>query len=139
MQIAGDAQALVYASFHLGVEFPRELMHVQAMCRPERQQDSRHDGPAEPVGLIICRGDGEIERVTGIVPHAAVVAGDHPEAVVARRKIGILHFPLVDDILPITVLPLQLVLEMNFLRRDEVSQCSRWIRPGLEQAGAIRL
>jgi hypothetical protein len=41
--------------------------------------------------VLIRRLDGEIERVAGLVPNAAVIAGHHAEAVVARRKIAIEH------------------------------------------------
>ena len=47
----------------------------------------------------------------GFVPHAAVIAGDHAEAVVARREIGVERLPAIAGVLPVAILAFQLVRE----------------------------
>ena len=60
--------------------------------------------------------------VARLVPHPAVVAGDDAEAVVAGRKVRILRLAVVDHLPPVAILALQLVLEMDLLRRDQAQR-----------------
>ena len=93
MQIAREAGSLADAFVQAHVEFARDLMEPVPVQPPEQCQKS--DGAQTPgtSGLIIRRGDGEIEGCAGLVPHAAVIAGHHAEAVIAWRKIVIERLP----------------------------------------------
>ena len=73
----------------------------------------------KPRGLIVRRCDGKLERIAGLVPHPAVIAGDYVEAVLARGQIRILRLTDVDDFLPVRVLALEFVVEMDLFRRDQ--------------------
>jgi hypothetical protein len=62
----------------------------------------------EPGGLIVSRINGELQAVSCLLPHTAVVASDDAEAVRAWRSIRVLHPELVDSRSPVTVLALEL-------------------------------
>src|SRR5437762_3634637 len=94
-------------------------MEAVPMQRPEQSQKSGHARRLEPTRLIVCRVDGKIEGCSGLVPHAAVVAGDHAEAVVAWRKIVIECLPPSACVLPITIVAFQLDAKTDLLRRDQ--------------------
>ena len=111
VQIAGDARALVDALFQARVEFLRDLMEAVPVQRPEQSQKSGRARRLEPSGLIVRRGDGKIEGRAGLVPHAAVIAGHHAEAVIAWRKIVIERLPFIADVLPVGIVAFQLVRE----------------------------
>jgi len=115
MQLASNARALL----HPRREFLADLMEAVAVERPEKCQKSSHARRAEPGGLVIRRGDGEIERVAGLIPHAAVIAGGDAEAVAAWIEIGIECPPFIDDLLPVAIVAFELVFEMDLLRRDQ--------------------
>src|SRR5271165_6360341 len=119
VQLAGDAQALIDTAFEVGVERLCDLMKPVAIQPPEQRQNSGHARRPEPTGLIVGRGDGKLQRVAGLVPDTAVVAGHNAEAVVAWSKIGILRLAVVDDFLPVRILALQLIAKMNLLRGTE--------------------
>ena len=59
----------------------------------------------------------------GIVPHAAVIAGGHAEAVIARRKVRILHLAVVNHLPPVLILALQLEAKMNLFRGNQAQRC----------------
>jgi hypothetical protein len=73
----------------------------------------------EPTGLIVRRGDGKIEGCAGLVPHAAVIAGDDTEPVIAWRKIVIERLPVIAGVLPVGIMTFQLDAKADLLRRDQ--------------------
>ena len=89
------------------------------MQRPEQYQKSGRTRRAEPSGLIVRRVDGKIEECAGLVPHTAVVAGDHAEAVVAWGEIVIERLPFIANVLPVRIAAFQLDAKTVLLRRDE--------------------
>ena len=86
VQISGDACPLADARFQPMLNCSRHLMEAKPIQAPEQCQKSGHARRTEPGGLVVRRGDGEIQGRAGLVPHAAVIAGDHAEAVVAREE-----------------------------------------------------
>src|ERR1700722_7114708 len=103
----------------LHVQFLRDLMKTKPVQRPERCQNTRHARYPEPGGLIVRRGDGKIEGCTNLVPHTTVVACGDVEVVASWRKIGIKRLAATARILPVAIVPLQLVAKTDLLRRDE--------------------
>src|SRR5208283_6199085 len=79
------------------------------------------------------RLDGKVQCVAGFIPYAAVIAGDHAEAVATRFEIRILHLAIVDHLNPVRVLALQLVTETDLLWRDEAQR--RVIDPDVADPG----
>ncbi len=52
-----------------------------------------------------------------LVPYAAVIAGDDPEAIVARGQIVVEGLAAIADALPIAISAVELVAELILLRR----------------------
>ena len=117
MQLAGDAQPLVYATVQLRVEVARDLAQAKLVQTPEHGQKGGRARRVEPRGLVIGRRDGELQCVAGFVPDAAVVRSDHTEAEPARRKIRVKCLSAIAGVLPIVIVALKLVLETDLLRR----------------------
>src|SRR5215470_8065532 len=84
----------------------------------QRKEGGRADG-AKYIRLIKRWGDGKLQRIAGLVPYPAVVARDHPKAVMPGSKVCVLRLAFVDHFLPVLILAFQLVFEMNHLWRDE--------------------
>src|SRR5262249_40433134 len=57
-----------------------------------------------------------------LVPHAAVVAGDHAEPVIAGRKIRVERLPAIADVLPVAIEAFELVAKLILLRGDEAER-----------------
>ena len=90
------------------------------MGGPHHRHKREHTQHAEPIRLPVRRGNGELQGIALLVPHTAVVAGDDAEAVGARSEgSSTARWRSLTDLSPVIVLPLQLVLEMNLLRRDK--------------------
>src|SRR5208282_3958407 len=109
VQIPGNAGPLVDALFQAHVELPRHLSEAESMKRPEQYQKNGQARQPKPSSLVVRRGNGEIQECAGLIPHAAVIAGGHAEAVIARGEVRIL--------------PLELEAKVNLLGRNE-GQCS---------------
>src|SRR6266404_900501 len=122
VQVSRDPLALFESLFHARSHLPRHLTQPQLVDPAEQHEKSDREQHPEPGGLVISRSDGEIEVGAGLVPHAAVIAGDHAETVVARRKIGIEDLPAIAGVLPIAVVAFQLVAKEYFLRRDQTER-----------------
>src|SRR6266853_6346141 len=123
MQIPSDACPFVDALFKTHVELPCHLMQSQLIKRPEQCKKSGHARQAEPSGLVVRWGDRKIQECARLVPHPAVVASRHAEAVAARAEVRILYLAVVDDLPPVPVLRLQLEAEVNLLRCDQAQRC----------------
>src|SRR5436309_1423918 len=65
--------------------------------------------------------DVDVERklLPSPIPPPAFVAGNYTEPILAGSKVRILSLTIVDKFLPVLILALQLVLEMNLFWRDE--------------------
>src|SRR5580704_13429432 len=122
VQFPGDARTFIDTRFHARVKSLRDLMEPVPVERPKQYEKSGHARHAEPGGLIVRRGDGKIEGRAGLVPHTAVVAGHHAEAVAAWIEIGIECLPFIDDLLPVAIVAFQLVAKMDLLRRDQAER-----------------
>src|SRR5271166_4659969 len=94
-------------------------MEAVAIQGPEQCEEGCKARHAEPGGLEIRRGDGEIERVASFVPHAAVIRGDDAKAVAPRRQIAIEGLPAIAHVLPVAIVAFQFVFEMVLLWRDQ--------------------
>ena len=126
MQIPCDAGSLGDALFQTHVEVAPHVLQTQLIKHAKQCQKSGGARHAEPGGLVIRRGDGEIEGCAGLIPHAAVVAGDHAEAVVARRKIRIECLPAIAHVLPFAIVAFQHVAKTHsFPARRGLAPCSR--------------
>ena len=123
VQVASDSLALVETSFHpLHVTaVPPVAAAVDKARTRTNRTPTTHDS-AEPGGLVVGRSDGEIQECAGLVPHAAVIASHHAEAVVAGRKIVIEGLPAIAGVLPIAIPAFQLVAKKHLLRRDEAER-----------------
>src|SRR5580658_8841914 len=71
--------------------------------RKHRQEDDQTQC-TEPVRLPVRRGNGEIESVPHLVPHAAVVAGHYVKTVRPGAEIRVSSLPSRPRILPLFVL-----------------------------------
>src|SRR5215469_3175719 len=76
----------------------------------------------KPVRLIPRRRNHEVQRRAFFVPQSAVVGGHDTEAIVAWRQVRVLRLAVVDDFLPVAVLALQLVFEMDLFRRHQAQR-----------------
>src|SRR5262249_38753750 len=54
-----------------------------------------------------------------LVPHSAVVAGDHAEAIVTRWEVAVERPPPVAGVLPVAIPAFQLVTKEDLLGRDQ--------------------
>ena len=85
--------------------------------------DHRGDRERQKPGrLVVRRRDREIQGRAGLVPHAAVVARRDAEAVIAGTKIVVERLAARADVLPVTILALELVAEPHLLRRDKTER-----------------
>src|SRR5208283_5083434 len=94
-------------------------MEAVPIQRPQQCQRSGHARQTEPGGLVPGRIDRKIEGRACLVPHAAVIAGHHAEAVVTWLEVRILHFAFVDDLLPVSILAFQLEAKMDLVWVDQ--------------------
>src|SRR5215469_3810984 len=89
VQFAGNPFSLVSTSFQALSHLRSHLPQAQLIERPEHCKKRSHARQTEPPGLVVRWGNGEIQKCAGLVPHAAVIASHHAEAVVARREVAI--------------------------------------------------
>src|SRR5258708_781061 len=94
-------------------------METEPIQRPQQYQKSGRARRAKPGGLVVRRVDGKIERRAGLVPHAAVVAGDHAETVIAWRKIVIERLSFIANVLPVAIAAFQFDAKADLLRRHQ--------------------
>ena len=93
------------------------------MHHPQQHHKRAHTQCAEPIRLPVRRSDGKIQERTGLIPHPAVIASHHAEAVLAGSRTGIERLPPSVGVLPIAIPALQLVTEVNLVRRDQAERC----------------
>src|SRR5689334_15868537 len=86
---------------------------TELIADPQEGQNSGRAQRAKSVRLIERRLDGKFQRVAGLVPQPAVVAGDYAKAVRAGAEVRIFCLAVVDLFLPGLILALQPIFEMN--------------------------
>src|SRR5579871_677221 len=119
MQVARDAGALGNTRVQGSLEIPSDLPQAQQIECPEKSSNSHKTERAEPGGLPVGRRNREVERCTLLVPHAAVVARDDAEAILAGRKVIVEGLTAVADVLPSSIVTFELVAEPHLLGGDE--------------------
>src|SRR5215469_15441394 len=112
MQITRDAGTLTDAGFHPGIKYLCYLTEAIAIHRPKHCKAGDQDRHTEPSSLVVRGRDRKIQRCAGLVPHAAVVGSYHTEAVVARREIVVERLATIARVLPLAVVPFQLVAKL---------------------------
>ena len=122
VQVPRDARPLIDALFQTHIELLRQLPQPQLIKRSERCQKSGHTQRSKPNRLVVGRSNGEIQERPRLVPHAAVIAGDDAEAVLAWRKIGVERLPTIAGVLPIAIPAFQLVAKEHLFRRDQAER-----------------
>src|SRR5215472_392747 len=122
MQLSRNACALVYACFHPCVESLLQLPNPDFVERAEQPKESRHAQSAEPTRLVIRRRHGKVQERAFFVPHAAVVARHHPEAVVAGSEVAIKHLSSIAAVVPVAVSALKFVTKEDLFRGDEAQR-----------------
>src|SRR5208283_2993439 len=116
VQLSGDAHPLRLLRFD---QLFVQSADAKLINRPEDRQKREHAQRAKPRRLPVRRGDGEVQERARLVPHPAVIASRHAEAIVAGSKIRIERLPAIADVLPIAIPAFQLVTKKHLLRRDE--------------------
>src|SRR4029077_16180892 len=122
VQFSRNASALTHARFQPDRKLVPQFPNTESIESPEQCQKSSHARYTEPGGLVVGRGDGEIQECAGLVPHTAIVAGGDAEAVVAGREIGIERLPAGAHVTPIAILAFQLEAKKDLFRRDEAER-----------------
>ena len=115
MQFARDTRPLVDALFETNVEPLRQLIKAEPIEAPQKYQERGDAGRAEPSGLIVSGSDSEIQRRTGLIPYAAVIAGNHMELVLPRPKLCVIRLPACADVLPIVINAIEPIAEEHAL------------------------
>ena len=97
-----------------------QLPETRLIGRPQQRHKEHRAERAEPVRLVVRRGDGELQGIALLVPHPAVVAGDHAKAVGARSEgSSTARWRSLTTSLQSLSCPSSLYLKLNLLRRDE--------------------
>src|SRR5262249_36563862 len=122
VQLAGNARPLLDPFFHARVEFSGQPEQTEPVQSPDYGDERCRARRVEPRRLVEPWIEGELECVAGCVPYAVVIRGDHAEAVLARAQVRILRLAVVDDFLPVQVLSLEHVFEMDPLRRYQAQR-----------------
>ena len=81
-----------------------QALHAVLVSRPQEQQKRGRTQPAKPVCLVVRRRNRELQSISLLVPHAAVVARDHAKAVRTWWEIRVLHLADVDHLSPVAIL-----------------------------------
>src|SRR5882724_11650273 len=80
-----------------------ELMNAPSMKCPEESKEGYEARPAEPVSLIVSRGDIQSDRSFWPVPQPLAVAGDNPESIGAGPKVRVNSFSRCNRLAPASV------------------------------------
>ena len=122
MQIACDARPLAHACVQRAVELPRDLADPQLVCDPQQAQIARRRSTPGTSASGSTPARSRSRARAGFVPHAAVVAGDHAEAIRAGTEVGVERLPPRADVLPVAVAAFEFDAELVLLRRDEAQR-----------------
>ena len=74
---------------------------------------------AKPVRLVVRGSDGEIQLGRRFVPDAVTVGRDHAKGILPRRQIRVEGLPARTGIVPVTVIAVEPVTKLHFLRNRE--------------------
>src|SRR5271165_2677692 len=129
VQLSGDSHPLRLLRFdqlfgqcaNLGLA-PFESADAKLINGPEQGQEDDCAERAEPARLVVSGWNRKVQQRALLVPHTAVIASHHAEAIVAWRKIRVLHSALVDHLSPVLVLAFELEAEAHFLRHNEAQR-----------------
>src|SRR5215472_4643405 len=122
MQVASDASAFCKSLIEAGADRLSNLSHANAVNRPYEQHREENAGKLKYLSPIPCRCDTERQHRSLFIPHAIIIRGDHPKAVVTRWKVGVKGLSSAAGILPCIVASFKAVAECDFLRVSE-AQC----------------
>ena len=116
VDIARNPSAFCQAFVEAGVHNRRDLPTSKPIARHEDGESRTQAKQTKPQLLIVGGFDYEVQRRTGFVPHAVVVAGDNVETIMPRRKVAVESLPPCTWFLPAGVTPFQFVAKSDLLR-----------------------
>src|SRR5271165_4232041 len=102
---------------------PLQSADAKLINGPEHRRKREQAQRAEPVRLPVGRRNREVQRRALLVPHPAVVAGDHAEAVLTWREIVVKSLAAISCILPVEIQPFELVAKTYLLRSHKTQGC----------------
>src|SRR5580704_1632027 len=115
MQIASQPRSLTDPFIQPHIEFPCHLMEPVSVQPPQQRQTSEAARRLKPLRLIKSRRNHDLRNRAGLIPDAVVIRRDHMKAETTRWKLGVRCEAACSAILPILVVPFQLVAEANAL------------------------
>src|SRR5258708_466606 len=107
VKFARDTCPLIDARFQPDRELPMQLLNTEPIHTPQQKQKTGRTGRTEPCRLVVSRKDGEIQRGSGLVPDAVVIACSHAEVVTAGTEIAIKGLAPRPRFLPAGIVPLK--------------------------------
>src|SRR5262249_14964072 len=119
VQVARDPFPLLEPSFHSHSHLAGDLLQAESIDRREEGEKGGYGRGTEPRRLVVRGGDGKVQGGACLGPHPAVVAGDHPEAIVTRRETAVERLPPIAGFLPVAIPAFQLVTKEDLLGRDK--------------------
>src|SRR5215472_19267419 len=122
MQVASNASAFCKSLIEAGADLLSNLSDANAVNRPCEQHREENAAQSKYLSLIPCRRDAERQHRSLFIPHAIIIRGDHPKAVLTRRKIGVKGLSSAAGVLPCIVASFKAVAERDFLWVSE-AQC----------------
>src|SRR5580692_12113671 len=102
--------------------FSPKLADTYLIRHAEQCKESHDAKCTEPVRLVICWRNREIQECASLVPYAAVVTGFHAEPVMTRGEVGVKRLPAITHLAPIAIHSFKLVEKTNLLRCHK-TQC----------------
>src|SRR5258708_10626555 len=113
VQFPGDSCAFIYARFQPNRELPLHLPNPKLIDGQQQKHKCGRADRSEPNRLVVCGKDGKIQRGSGLVPDAVVIACDHAEAIVARTEVVITSLASCPSFLPASIVTFKFVSEKN--------------------------
>src|SRR5262249_11777759 len=100
----------------------RDLADAIAIHRPEQREERDYRCRPYRRALVPRGRDRELQDVPGLVPHAAVVAGDDAEAVRARTQIAVVRLAVSAHLTPVVILAFEPDSELILFRYHEAER-----------------
>src|SRR5262245_54247985 len=101
---------------------PGNLQYSQAIERRCREHEPDGQRREKRSRLKPRRLDAEVQRRSGLVPHASVVAGSNAEAILARTKIVVQRLAAIAGVMPVSVVSFELVAKPHVPRELEAQR-----------------
>ncbi len=125
VDVLGDAGAVAFDGVLLFQ--PRQLRRYfggddSARGKRHATEDAGNGQDQKPGRLVKIRLNGKINRRTGLVPNAVVVAGDDLEMVIARRQRPVMRRAPRLGIHPVCVKPVNPVAEPRLVARVKIQR-----------------